>query len=92
MIPDWIAYLIAGAIGVLLALVVWWTMIAIRFANGPAPIEYSPEMPWIPAIRPEAAQRERFGDADCRTDWDVVQEARRLHRQAVDRAEKAWLN
>ena len=38
------------------------------------------------------AQRERFGDADCRTDWDVAQEARRLHRQAVDRAEKAWLN
>lgn len=81
------------ALGVVLALVVWGLMIAIRFARGPVPVqEYVEEFPWVAVIRQERPQCERFGDEDCRTDFDVQQEARRLHRQAVERSGKAWLN
>lgn len=86
-------WLICFAAGTVLALVIWGVLMAIRFARGPMPVpEYVPESPWLAPIRQERPQRERFSDLDCRTDFDVQQEARRLHRQAVERSGKAWLN
>lgn len=38
------------------------------------------------------AMLDRYKDTDCRTDFDVQQEARRLHRQTVSRALKAKWN
>lgn len=50
------------------------------------PAEFTPEVPFPgPAIQAQP-QRERFHDADCRTDFDVMMEARKLHATHVERA------
>lgn len=54
--------------------------------------EFTPEAPTVPdAIIQPKAQWERFGDTE-RTDWDLMMEARKLHRTHIDRAEKRKWN